>query len=66
MKDNFELNYYGLLGILLAALYSAGISTLSTSYNALTTLFIEEIIKKINKKQKISYSYESKLVKRLR
>lgn len=35
----------GLEGIFMAAVYSAGVSTLTASYNALTAICIEDIIK---------------------
>lgn len=61
----------GLQGIFLAALYSAGISTLSASYNALTTLVIEDVVKNFqkkitNKNQQLIDSFNLKLFKILR
>ncbi|KAH7696871.1 Sodium:solute symporter family protein, partial [Aphelenchoides avenae] len=48
----------GLEGIFMAAVYSAGVSTLTASYNALTAIFLEDIVKpamaRFNKKAVLS------------
>lgn len=61
----------GLEGLFLAAIYGAGLSTLTASYNALTAVTIEDIIKIFfthfsKGKRQMADSFAYKLVKILR
>ena len=49
----------GLSGLLLAAVYAAGISTVTASYNALTSVIIEDLIGAVIKRRSANAADES-------